>query len=194
VNEREWIETFATRLEASLRKGSLRRVRVVKGLRLPYAAEVLKYAGAVEDIDQVEPLVTTQSFETDLLILDKWRDHWIPRVVIECKFESISTHDALTYSTKAAAHKHVHPYLRYGILIGLREHYPLPGRLIRHGAHFDFMASWKGARPTPSEWSVLCRLLRDEVKASRSAWEMMTTNRSSKRKRYTVLHRPLRLR
>ena len=44
----------------------------------------------------------------------------------------VTTHDALTYSTKAATHKHVHPYLRYGFLAGGIQ--TIPGRLIKHGA------------------------------------------------------------
>jgi len=47
------------------------------------------------------------------------------------------------------------PYLRYGIFLGKRDHYPLPGRLFRHGAHFDFMLSWRGYEPDPSEWKSL---------------------------------------
>ncbi|GAI54911.1 unnamed protein product, partial [marine sediment metagenome] len=57
---------------------------------------------------------------------------------IEGKINSVTTHGAITYSQKASTHKNVHPYLRYGILLGNRKHYPLPGRLFRHGAYFDF--------------------------------------------------------
>ncbi|GAB4286004.1 MAG: hypothetical protein Kow0081_4020 [Candidatus Dojkabacteria bacterium] len=62
---------------------------------------------------------------------------------IEAKINSVTTHDAITYSQKAQTHKNVHSYLRYGILIGNRKDYALPGRLFRHGQHFDFMLSWK---------------------------------------------------
>ncbi len=41
---------------------------------------------------------------------------------------SITTHDVITYSHKAATHRQVHPYLRYGIL-WVEENNILPGRL-----------------------------------------------------------------
>lgn len=99
---------------------------------------------------------------------------------------------AITYSTKAVTHKNVHPYLRYGILIGRREHYPLPGRLIRHGANFDFMASWTGTDPTDDEWQALMNVLVDEVRASRKLEEILTNSRSAGRARYTIVHKPLK--
>jgi hypothetical protein len=72
-----------------------------------------------------------------------------PRVV-ECK-QGVTTHDALTSSTKAATHKQVHPYLRYGCRLGGYET-ALPDRLIRHMAHFDFMLFWESQQPSKREW------------------------------------------
>jgi hypothetical protein len=103
----------------------------------------------------------------------------------------ITTHDALTYSSKAATHKHVHPYLRYGILAGEREHYAIPGRLVKHGAYFDFMVAWSAAKPTNREWLAFTVLLADEVKAARTMQELLKTNRLLRRKKYHILHRPL---
>jgi hypothetical protein len=100
----------------------------------------------------------------------------------------------ITYSQKAATHKNVHPYLRYGILLGNRKHYPLPGRLFRHGAYFDFMLSWPAFEPTGVELDDLVRLIQDEVKASRDLEEIIFHSRDPKRPNYTCLHRPLRLR
>jgi hypothetical protein len=62
---------------------------------------------------------------------------WVPRVVVEFKLGSVTTHDALTYLAKAATHKNVHPYLRYGIIIGGLDG-PVPKRLVRHGHSFVF--------------------------------------------------------
>lgn len=84
--------------------------------------------------------------QTDLSIVEHIdAERWTPRVVVEAKLGSVTTHDAITYSEKAATHRSVHPYLRYGIMLGEREHHPLPGRLYRHGAQFDFMVSFRGA-------------------------------------------------
>ena len=104
----------------------------------------------------------------------------------------MTTHDALTYSTKAATHKHVHPYLRYGTLIGAFDD-ALPGRLIRHGAYFDFMMVWSGEEAMAGEWSDLTRLAAEEVKASRTLQSLLTESRIRGRKRFRLLHRPLRL-
>jgi len=113
-------------------------------------------------------------------------------VVVEFKMGGVNTHDPLTYSAKAATHKHVHPYLRYGFLAGgIRG---IPGRLIKHGAYFDFMASWVSLKPTPDEWSGLIEVLKEEVVASRTIQEILTTTRSASKKRYDILHRPLKLR
>jgi hypothetical protein len=51
-------------------------------------------------------------YQTDLLISERLDDgeDWTPRVVVEFKLGSVTTHDALTYSAKAATHKNVHPY------------------------------------------------------------------------------------
>jgi len=69
-------------------------------------------------------------YETDLIICQNLSENeWKPRIIIEGKLNSVTTHDAITYSQKAATHKNVHPFLRYGILIGNRKHFPLPGRL-----------------------------------------------------------------
>jgi hypothetical protein len=97
----------------------------------------------------------------------------------------------LTYSAKASTHKHVHPYLRYGFLVGGIS--GIPGRLIKHGAYFDSMASWVSLDPTPEEWSRFIEVLKEEVIASRTIQEILTMTRSASKKRYNILHRPLKL-
>jgi hypothetical protein len=79
------------------------------------------------------------------------------------------------------------------VILGHRRHYPLPGRLVRHGAHFDFMQSWVDFEPTGRELADLARLVIDEVEASRALEEMIYGSRRRGRRRYTILHRPLRL-
>ena len=134
-------------------------------------------------------------YETDLLVYDALdQDVWIPRVVIECKLEGVTTHDAITYSRKASTHKQVHPYLRYGILIGSWGKGQFPARLFRHGEHFDFMAIWAGVEPTDAEWQDFTAVLSDEIKSSRKIHEILTSNRSPVKTRYTPVHRPLRFR
>jgi hypothetical protein len=189
ASERDWVQALVPRLEASLRDCSEGewRVDVCSAFRLTYANEITRYHedGSAEH--------HKAGYETDILVSDV-RDggDWIPRLILECKLGNVTTHDALTYSAKAATHKHVHPYLRYGALIGGYGG-DLPGRLIRHGAYFDFMMVWQENEPSKTEWSELSLLVVEEVKASRLLQALLTENRVRGRKRFHLLHRPLRL-
>jgi hypothetical protein len=138
ASEKEWVNWLRPRLQAALApcaEGEW-HVRVGAGRKLAYACEIHAYGTE----EPHRPGVA--KYETDLLVYDaRGQEEWVPRVVVECKSGAVTTHDALTYSTKAPTHKHVHPYLRYGVLIG-DFGTALPGRLIRHGAYFDFMMVW----------------------------------------------------
>jgi hypothetical protein len=150
------------------------------------------YANEIKEYTDAEPIYNTMKYETDILVYEsRGGQLYKPRVVIETKIESITTHDAITYSQKSSTHKYVHPYLRYGIFLGKRGHYPLPGRLFRHGAHFDFMLSWKGYESDSDEWDSLKQIVESEVAASRKLEEMIFNSRSRGRNKYTVLHKPL---
>ena len=110
--------------------------------------------------------------------------------MIETKIRNVTTHDVITYSKKAANHKAVHPYLRYGIFIGKMEH--IPGRLIRHGKNFDFMLSWPSFKPSAQEENSLMKLIKKEVEASINLDEIMERRSVDKKyQQYTLLHRPL---
>lgn len=186
MNEVDWVNTFASTVESRLRACD-RHLAVRTGMKLPYANEVRNYK------DKQFNNSDFMDYETDLLVTESDDSGlWKPRVIVEAKCHgSITTHDAITYSHKAFTHRQVHPYLRYGILIGEREHYPLPGRLFRHGTQFDFMLSWVGAKPTKAEMRHLIDILRQEVQASRKMEEIIYDSRKPGRGRYTVLHKQL---
>ena len=74
------------------------------------------------------------AFQTDLLIIRK--DNRLPLVVIETKYGDFSTHDVLTYSTKAQKHKEIYPYLRYGLVVGGRN--KITNKFFVHNIGFDF--------------------------------------------------------
>lgn len=179
TSERDWVRGFVTKLNADLAKRSSNDdtiISVSDGTKLSYACEIEGYSA------QNEPETSIKKYETDILVRDVFPDgRWIPRVVIECKLRRVTTHDALTYSAKAATHRAVHPYLRYGFLAGKREEFALPARLVRHGQQFDFMVSWKGLKARPAEWKAFCDLLLDEVKTSRQLQKLLTDNRSASR-------------
>jgi len=188
MNERSWAKYVCGNLRNSLpqRGKGPRRLDVISSERLPYRYEVFGYQ------DQGQPEARPTEYETDLLVIEHGpQGRWVPRVVIECKLRSLSTHDALTYSAKAETHKQVHPYLRYGILVGAPKDRAIPSRLFRHGSHFDFMVAWRRQNATSAEWSRFVRLVREEIRASRLLEELLLTARQPSRKRYMVIRRRL---
>lgn len=70
---------------------------------------------------------------------------------------------------------------------------PIPGRLVKHGAYFDFMIAWRAAKPSSREWLAFIALLGDELKTSRAMQDLLRTNRLPGRKKYHIIHRPLAL-
>jgi hypothetical protein len=143
-----------------------------------YAGKKLAYANEIKEYLNGEPVSDSVVYETDFLITEERNSTaWKPRIVIEAKLGRVTTHDAITYSEKAFYHKKVHPYLRYGIIIGNRGNQPLPRRLFRHGAYFDFMISWVGTEPQTSELKDFLDLISMEINASRNLEEILYTSR-----------------
>ena len=84
MNEVEW-----TRGISQLLYKEFKNYSVEVGKKLTYANEITKY-------DNANPLYHDMKYETDILIYEKYSEkNWIPRVVIESKINSISTHDAI---------------------------------------------------------------------------------------------------
>src|ERR1700687_4246334 len=111
--ERAGVETVRADLAEALARQDM---AVETGRRLPYAMHVLAYENQEGEPALAKPARTeTHRYQTDLLIAERTSEaaQWVPRVVVEFKLGSVTTHDALTYSAKAATHKNVHPYLRY---------------------------------------------------------------------------------
>lgn len=187
MTEKEWMEDVKERLEQeeSFLKNN---IFVSTGKRVPYSFEVLHY---LNDKPEGKNIIR---YATDLLVFQKIdNEKWKPRIIIEGKINSVTTHDAITYSQKALSHKNVHPYLRYGILIGNLKHYSLPGRLFRHGAYFDFMLSWKDFKPTEEEWKDFLKIIDSEIDYSRQLEEILFNPYAKNKKRYKILQRPLYL-
>ncbi len=187
MTEKEWMINVKNRLEKE-DEFSKNSIYFETKKKVPYSFEILNY------IDNEPADRKYIKYETDLLVFQKIdKEKWKPRIIIEGKINSVTTHDAITYSQKASTHKNVHPYLRYGILLGNRKHYPLPGRLYRHGAHFDFMLSWKAFEPTTEEWNDFLSIVESEIKYSKKIEEMFFYSRLKKRRHYTSLQRRLYL-
>ena len=84
------------------------------------------------------------AFETDLLVENI--NPPIPLVIIELKIGNFSTHEVITYSAKAARHKEVYPYLRYGFVV--RGDKPLTRKFLTHNQGIDFALSVSNVEDT----------------------------------------------
>jgi hypothetical protein len=111
-----------------------------------------------------EPKRGQSAFQTDLCVFDEVKKGIrLPRVVLEFK-TGLSTHDVLTYSSKARKHKQVYPYLRYGLVIANDKN--LPGRFFTHNEALDFGVA-AGAYRRNRLQELFATLLKLEVQASR---------------------------
>ncbi len=183
MRETEWVELVADAMRPKLTHSG-QPLRIETQAKIPYGYEIRSY--------REKPETEAISFATDFLVTEHHLDgSWKPRVVVEAKVGGITTHDAITYSHKAANHRSVFPYLRYGIMLGCREHYPLPGRLYRHGTQFDFMISFKEYKPSPKEIEAFTDVLLEEVRASRALENMIYQSRKKDRDHHTLFHRRL---
>jgi hypothetical protein len=115
-------------------------------------------------VDPKKPTRGQSAFQTDLCIFEKVSGGAeIPRVVMEFK-PGITTHDVLTYSTKARKHKQVYPYLRYGLVVGNIK--SIPGRFFTHNEGLDFCVA-AALHKQKRLHALFASLLEQEVAASR---------------------------
>jgi len=185
MTEKQWVETIKEYLQSL----KLSKNIIVDTLtKLPYAYEILEY-----NKDFTPTKENSMPFETDMLIYEKIENVIKPRIIIEAKLEEITTHDAITYSYKAQNHKSITPFIRYGIIIGNRKHYPLPGRLFRHGANFDFMISFQKEELNAIEKTTFRGLLKKELLYSQQLEEIFLNTRSVNREHYFVMQKELKL-
>lgn len=181
MNENEWTKHISDMVEAHF-EGTEFFVDTLR--KIPYAFEISSFDENWEISEYDKTL-----FETDLLIYEKKDHQIIPRVIIESKIGRISTHDVITYSHKASYHKNVIPFVRYGIIFGDREEYPLPGRAFRHGTNFDFLFSFVGLEATEKEKRYFLKMIEKEINYSRQLEEILLNSRSKNRKRYFMLQK-----
>ena len=186
MRETEWVEFVADAVRGGI-AGSDQSLKIETQLKLPYGYEIRAYR------QEREPESEAIEFATDFIVVENLDGGWKPRVVVEAKVGSVTTHDAITYSQKAANHRSVFPYLRYGIMLGNRQHYPLPGRLYRHGTQFDFMISFREYEPSVKELEAFRDVLLAEVQASQALENMIYESRRRNRAHHTLFHRKLTL-
>jgi len=114
------------------------------------------------------------AFQTDLLIIRK--DKQIPLVVIETKYGGFSTHDVLTYSTKAQKHKEVYPYLRYGLVVGGTN--KITNKFFIHNIGFDFAIALK--KINDNAINELIEIVRCQIKSAESILEIFKDKNQTK--------------
>ncbi len=186
MTENEWTKMICDKLAKDLKFLDL-QVDVLQ--RIPYANMITSYTmeeGKWEPNELVSSL-----FETDLVVYENISGIIKPRVVVEAKIKSATTHDAITYSYKAQKHKEITPYLRYGIMLGAQGNYSLPVRLFRHGANFDFMFSFEGEEPTAEEWMYFLGMIKREVDYSRKMESILNESGKKDRKHYFMIQKQL---
>ena len=187
MKENDWTKEICENLSAQ-NLGENIYIDVLK--KIPYAFEISSFS---EDWEIAPDAFDETVFETDMVVYEKRGEKVIPRVIVESKVGTVTTHDAITYSQKAMYHKNVIPFVRYGIMLGARETYPLPGRLFRHGTHFDFLFSFVDYKPTTKENDTFVEMIKKEIEYSRQIEEILTNSRSRNRKRYYMLQKEFHL-
>lgn len=186
MRETEWVDLVADKVQPGLTALDA-SLDVKTQVKIPYGHEIRAY-----DKNR-KPETEVIEFATDLIVVENSNEGWKPRVVVEAKADSVTTHDAITYSQKAASHRTVFPHLRYGIVLGNRQHYPLPGRLYRHGTQFDFMISFREYKLSVKELEAFRGILLEEVRASQALENMIYESRRRDRDHHTLFHRRLSL-
>jgi hypothetical protein len=109
------------------------------------------------------------AFQTDILIQNL--DPPIPLVVLELKFSNFSTHDVITYSSKAIRHKEVFPYLRYGSVVGGSK--SISKKFFIHNQGIDFAMS---VFDLTTEGIRLLNLVTDQIQNAKTIMQLMSSN------------------
>ncbi len=123
------------------------------------------------------------SYETDLLISEKISDtEFIPLIVIESKWEKITTHDLLTYNKKANDHKRIHKNLIYGVVIAncQKGGVTLQKVFNHQSENFDFVFCFKGSEPTQEEWNCFESLIKRKIDESKNLHNILATDKKGK--------------
>lgn len=148
-------QEFSNILARALRK-ALRGYSVSVSDALIYKV-IVNQDGKFHPKNPAQPKRGQLSFQTDILI--KKKD--IPLVVIETKIDDFSTHDVLTYSTKAVKHKEIYPYLRYGFVVGKSK--VIGNKFFTHNQGFDFAL----AIPSIRKLDNFIKVVKDQIKGAR---------------------------
>ena len=108
-------------------------------------------------------------------------------MVIEVKNNTrksgITSHDILTYSTKALKHKEIYPYLRYGLLY-IHSQENLPQRFFMHNVGFDFAMV---VRDPEKEIDDITKIVKEQLVVSENLRKTIGNNKKSTVSKYSVI-------
>jgi hypothetical protein len=188
MNESELKENLVEKIKNELEKKYPGKYEVNYDENLIYRVIITKNGSnsnvklKYEPDDPQKPARGDYAFQTDILIKEK--SSGLPLVVIEVKSKQPSTHDILTYSTKAMKHKEVYPYLRYGIVIFGKT--TVPRRFFVHNLGFDFAIVLKDLSDEAG-FKKLVEIIEGQIKNSEELIKVFNDEKSSIESYYTSL-------
>lgn len=174
MNEKDFTEIIYRELENSL----------VNSGYIVSIYENLLYKLIIDDKGELQPhnfkspARGQYAFQTDIVIKKriaekKEEELYIPLVVIEIKYGSLTTHDVLTYSAKALKHKDIYPYLRYGLVLGGLK--SIPNRFFVHNQGFDFALALEiNDKDKLTDSRLLNNVIVEQLKASEMLLELIS--------------------
>lgn len=177
-------------IEKLLSKGIAQPYEVKSKANLLYSIRIDGDGKLTPEYEKIRaPKRGEYAFQTDVVISikgDGSKIHNIPLVVIEIKNNTrksgITSHEILTYSTKALKHKEIYPYLRYGLLyIHPREN--LPQRFFMHNVGFDFAIV---VRDPKKEIDAIIKLVNDQLAVSENLRKTIGNTKKATIWRYSV--------
>lgn len=164
MDEKEWTISIKEKLEKEI---DTQRYEITCGERVPYTASI-----------SLDKKTNFKKYETDLLIKENIDGNFIPRLIIESKYLNVTTHDTITYSNKALAHKNLYMGLRYGLMIGNSKQKITP-KVLQHGMNFDFMMAFGNDIPTEKEWELFVRVVKSNLEIASKYSSFMEKSRGS---------------
>jgi hypothetical protein len=143
-----------------------RLIRVIRGHLPTYTVSQRKRL-PYEIANILSAEIRTYSFQTDILI----EKAMIPLVVIEVKYRKFTTHDVITYSSKAFKHKELFPHLRYGFVVG--EASRIGNRFSRHNSDFDFAIAVENMNAVKD----LLHILDDQIHTAEQLYDVFSNKK-----------------
>lgn len=161
-------EKLSIQLTGFLRQ-ALRDYRVGERQSLLYKIFIDQDGEITPEIKKIKnPKRAQGAFQTDILIARKRNN--IPLVALELKYKGLSTHDIITYSSKAVRHKEIYPYLRYGLVAARRK--LIDRKFFTHNIGIDFALVYRGETSNGQ----LLKMVRKQIRVAEQMRRILGAN------------------